>query len=251
MSITAVAFDTRPRLEPPLAPDDAPDLRRETERELPPERTPQLADGPKFEPEVGDFRFRALMSEEHWSSLPVAIRRRFSKRLARTRGVVYSGEVLETWMARRGWWLAQAARLIGGPLPAARSAHLPSVVTVTEDRAKNGQVWTRLYARKRGFPQVIHSSKRFDGDTGLEEYVGRGIGMSLTVYARDGALVFRSKDYFVQLFGRRLRLPAWLTPGAIYVTHAELPDGKFSFTLQIIHPRHGLLLRQMAIFREL
>jgi hypothetical protein len=75
--------------------------------------------------------------------------------------------------------------------------------------------------------------------------------MSLTVYARDGALVFRSKDYFVQLFGRRFVLPAWLTPGTIYVTHAELPDGKFSFTLQIIHPRHGLLLRQMAIFREL
>src|SRR5436190_1480893 len=149
----------------------------------------------------------------------------------------------------------ERARAIGfqlepPPLPPARSAHVPSVVTVTEDRTHSGQTWTRLYARKRGFPQVIHSSKRFDGPTGLEEYVGRGVGMSLTVYARDGALVFRSKDYFVQLLGRRFFLPAWLTPGTLYVTHAQLPDGKFSFTLQIFHPRLGLLIRQMAMFRE-
>jgi hypothetical protein len=95
----------------------------------------------------------------------------------------------------------------------------------------------------------IHS-KRFAGPTGLEEYVGCGVGMALTVYARDGALVFCSKHYFVQLFGRRLVLPAWLTSGTLYVTHADLPDGKFSFTLQIFHPRLGLLIRQMAVFRE-
>jgi len=113
-----------------------------------------------------------------------------------------------------------------------------------------GQIWTRLYARRSGFPQVIHSAKRFGGPTGLEEYVGCGVGMALVVYARDGALVFRSQGYFVEAFGRRFFLPAWLTPGTLYVTHAELPDGKFSFTLQIFHPRFGLLIRQMAIFRE-
>jgi hypothetical protein len=97
---------------------------------------------------------------------------------------------------------------------------------------------------------VIHSCKRFAGPTGLEEYVGYGVGMTLTVDAREGALIFRSKDYFVELFGRRLTLPRWLTPGATLVTHAELPDGRFAFTLQVIHPRLGLLIRQMAIFRE-
>ena len=226
---------------------------------------------PKFEPtpepkpetsaELGDLRFRALMTDRDWASLPLSIRRRFSKRLAGGQTIVYAGEILESWTSRAGWWLAQAARLIGGPLPLTRdtqvrSARVPtkrvaSVVTVTEDMASGGQIWTRLYARRKGFPQVIHSSKRFAGPTGVEEYVGRGVGMTLTIYAREGALVFRSKNYFLELFGRRLFLPAWLTPGTLYVTHAELPDGKFSFTLQIFHPRFGLLLRQMAIFREI
>jgi hypothetical protein len=219
---------------------------------------------------VGDIRFRALMTEKDWASLPPSIRRRFSKSLKGGQSAVYSGEILESQMSRAGWWLAQAARLIGGPLPLARSAnvrapnlhaprlhapnlhapnlHAPSVVTVTE--GMGGQIWTRLYARRSGFPQVIHSAKRFGGPTGLEEYVGCGVGMALKVYARDGALVFRSHGYFVEAFGRRVFLPAWLTPGTLYVTHAELPDGKFSFTLQIFHPRLGLLIRQMAIFRE-
>src|SRR5216684_331765 len=216
---------------------------------------------PHPRPELGDLRFRALMTETEWASLPPAIRRRFSKRLAGGQTIVYAGEILESWMSRAGWWLAQTARLIGGPLPLTRDAqvrsaraptiHVASVVTVTEDMATGGQIWTRLYARRKGFPQVIHSSKRFAGPTGLEEYVGRGVGMALTVYARDGALIFRSKDYFVQLFGRRWFLPVSLTPGTLYVTHAEVPDGKFSFTLQIFHPRFGLLMRQMAMFREI
>ena len=52
------------------------------------------------------------------------------------------------------------------------------------------------------------------------------------------------------MVGRRIALPRWLTPGALSVIHAELGDGRFSFTLQIAHPRFGLLLRQMAIFHE-
>src|SRR5205807_4907092 len=101
--------------------------------------------------------------------------------------------------------------------------------------ASGGQIWTRLYARRKSFPQVIHSSKRFAGPTGLEECVGRGVGMSLRVYAREGALVFRSENYFVAAGARRFFLPRWLCPGTLYVTHAEVADGKFSFTLQIFH----------------
>ena len=197
-----------------------------------------------------DLRFRALMRCDEWNGLPAAIRARFSKHITKGQHAVYVGEVVDTFLSYGGWWLAQVARLVGGPLPLHRGAHMPSVVSVTADNATGGQIWTRTYGRPRGFPQVVHSIKRFAGPTGLEEYVGRGVGMTLTVDARDGALIFRSRDYFFEAGKWRFVLPSWLTPGALYVTHAELPDGKFSFTLQIIHPRFGLLLRQMAIFRE-
>jgi Domain of unknown function (DUF4166) len=198
----------------------------------------------------GDTRFRALMRTEDWESLPVAIRRRFSKRLNNGATVLYAGEVLETKMSRVGWLWAQLLRLIGGPLPLARNRHVPAVVVVTEDHASRGQIWTRLYGQPGRFAQVVQSAKRFAGPTGLEEYVGYGVGMTLTVEAREGALIFRSKDYFVELLGRRWLLPAWLAPGDTVVTHAELPDGRFSFTLQLIHPRLGYLIRQMGMFRE-
>lgn len=199
---------------------------------------------------LGDLRFRALMSDEDWAALPLPIRRRFSKRVADGRSVVYVGRVEETRMSRAGWLLAQAARLIGGPLPTARDAGVPSVVTVTEDMASGGQIWTRLYARRNGFPQIVHSAKRFAGPTGLEEHVGFGVGMALRVGVRDGALAFRSAGYFLALGGWRIPLPGWLTPGALTVAHAETGDGGFRFTLELVHPRFGLLIRQSAVFKE-
>jgi hypothetical protein len=216
-----------------------------------PRSQPQLPHGDAARDEsLGDLRFRALLSEADWAALPRAIRRRFSRRLADGATIVYAGTVIETRMSRAGWWLAQAVRPIGAPLPISRDGDVPSVVAVTEDLAGGGQVWTRLYARRAGFPQIIHSAKRFAGPTGLEEHVGFGVGMALTVHVVDAALVFCSSGYFIQLLGRRLPLPRWLAPGALTVTHGELPDGWFSFTLDLVHPRFGALIRQAAVFRE-
>jgi hypothetical protein len=199
---------------------------------------------------VADPRFRALLSEADWAALPPPIRRRFSKRLADGNTAIYVGEIRESWMSRIGWLLAQVLRLIGGPLPTAADTGVPSVVTVTEDMATGGQIWTRLYARRRGFPQVIHSSKRFAGPTGLEEYVGFGIGVSLKLGVEAGALCFRSVGYFIQLGQRRFRLPAWVCPGALCVTHEERGGGYFEFRLELTHPRFGPLIRQSGIFTE-
>ena len=199
---------------------------------------------------LGDPRFRALLTAQQWAALPPSIRRRFSKRLAGGNTVVYRGQVVATQISRAGWWLTQLARLAGGPLPTSRDAGTPAVVTVTEDMATQGQHWTRLYVRRNGFPQVIHSSKRFAGPTGLEEYVGAGIGMALRVHVEAGALVFRSAGYFVQVAGWRLRLPGWLTPGSLTVTHGELGEGRFIFTLHVRHPIFGVLIEQSAVFED-
>jgi len=205
---------------------------------------------PRSDESLGDLRFRALLSNEDWAALPLPVRRRFSKRLAGGRTIVYAGAVLETRMSGPGWCLAQLARLFGGPLPTSREANVPAVVIVTEDMATGGQIWTRLYARRNGFPQIIHSSKRFAGSTGIEEYLGRGFGMALRIGVHDRALIFRSDSYFLKAFGKRVRLPAWLSPGIMTVIHTERGDGRFEFTLEVKHPRFGLLIRQSAVFRE-
>ena len=200
--------------------------------------------------DLGDLRFRALVSSEEWSQLPPAVRKRFSKRVSAGSTVVYTGEVSESRFSRAGWFLAQAARAIGGPLPTGTDVGVPSVVTVTEDMATGGQIWTRLYARRCGFPQIIHSSKRFSGSTGLEEHIGRGIGMALTVHIENGALVFRSAHYFFAFGRHRMWLPRWLAPGALCVTHADMGGGRFKFSLEIIHPFLGCLIKQSAVFQE-
>lgn len=197
-----------------------------------------------------DLRFRALLSDEDWGRLPPATWRRFSKRLADGKTAIYVGEVVEVSFSRIGWWLAQIARLIGGPLPTGGDIHVPSIVMVTEDAATGGQVWTRIYARRNGFLQVIHSSKRFSGPTGLEEYVGFGVSMALRMFVDGRALLFRSAGYFVQVGRLRLPLPALLTPGALTVPHSDCGSGEFRFTLEVIHPRFGTLIRQSAVFRE-
>jgi hypothetical protein len=209
------------------------------------------AEDERLEGELGDLRFRALLPACDWASLPRRVRLRFSKRLAGGRTIVYVGEVVETRMNMAGHLLAQAARLIGSPFPISTDSGVPSVVSVTEDLATGGQIWTRLYARRAGFPQVIHSSKRFCGPTGLEEHVGGGVGMALTLNVDAGALVFRSAGYFIDLLRHRLWLPDALTPGVLSVTHMECGDGRFGFTLDLTHPRLGLLIYQRALFREI
>jgi Domain of unknown function (DUF4166) len=220
-----------------------------------PDRKPELAGEPgkegRREGELGDLRFRALISDLEWASLPSQIRRRFSKRLSRSRTIIYVGEVVETRISIAGHLLAQTARLIGSPFPTSTDSGVPSVVSVTEDLATGGQIWTRLYTRRAGFPQVIHSSKRFCGPTGLEEHVGGGVGMTLTLHVEVGTLVFRSARYFVDLPRHRLWLPDALTPGVLSVTHRECGDGRFSFTLDLSHPRLGPLIYQRALFREI
>ena len=206
----------------------------------------ELADAPA----LIDLRFRNLLSATEWGSLPKAVRQRFSKRLSAGSTVVYRGTVTEAKRSSAGRWLAEFARLIGAPLPLSDEVGTPSVVTVTEDGKSSGQNWTRLYAYSRGFPQVIHSCKRFAGKTGLEEYIGFGVGMALTVHAEDGALLFRSAGYYFQVAGRRLFLPSWLCPGKLTVTHRDLGSGRFAFNLTLDHTRFGNLVTQQAIFQE-
>jgi Domain of unknown function (DUF4166) len=197
-----------------------------------------------------DPRLSALLGAASWSRLPPAVRQRFSKRFDAGVSVTYAGEIVESRRTRLGQLFAQLCRPIGAPLPLYDDVAVPAVVTIIEDGATGGQFWTRMYGRTSGFPQVIHSSKRFAGPTGLEEYLGCGFGIALTVSADAQALHFHSDHYFVALGAVRLRIPRWLAPGALTISHIERGDGWFAFVLALRHPLFGEVIRQTGLFRE-
>ena len=199
---------------------------------------------------IVDLRFRALVGEAGWARLPEAVQRRFSRRLAPGDVAFYVGEVLETRLSRVGRVLSFLARAIGAPLPLDNAAGGGATVAVMENERLGGQSWTRTYARAGRFPQVIHSAKRFSGPTGLEEYVGGGIGMALTVGEEGRSLVFRSAGYFFS-FGRvRLALPRALMPGDMEIVHEDEGGGAFLFKLTLRHAMLGVLVKQTARFRD-
>ena len=198
----------------------------------------------------GESPFVRLLGQDRWLALPVAVRRRFLRRIAAGACVTYVGEVAECRISPLGWLLAQAARLIGAPLPLHRDIGVPAAVSITADLAGKGQFWTRQYGRAQGFPQVIHSAKRFAGPTGLEEYLGLGFGIALRLAVDDGALLFLSDHYFWRGGKLRLRIPRWIAPGRLTIGHVDLGDGRFAFTLDLIHPLAGALFHQCAIFAD-
>jgi hypothetical protein len=199
---------------------------------------------------LGDVRFRALMSQEAWDRLPGAVRRRFSKRLSGGETAVYSGFVREVRISTAGRFLAQMLRLIGAPLPIFTDSGVPTVVTVSEDVRTGGQIWTRLYANRSGFPQVIHSAKRFSGPTGLEEYIGFGISMALSIRAEPSGIVFQSAGYSIGLGRFRMNLPRWLSPGQLTVRHLATEADRFHFEMTLSHPTFGELVHQVADYSD-
>ncbi len=223
-----------------------------TERRQPPEN--------RLDPEqarptaLGDLRFRTLLGADDWNGLPAAIRRRFAKRLADGATAICAGRLVEMRVSRAGRFLANLLRPFGAPLPLQQAVDVPSVVTVTEDVRSGGQVWTRLYANRTGFPQVIHSAKQFTGPTGLEEYLGFGLAMALRVEATEDALLFHSAGYYWRIGTWRLRLPRWLEPGALLVEHRDRAasdgDGAFLFALTLTHKWFGELIYQAGLYRE-
>ncbi len=211
----------------------------------------QLKDIPHRDLPCPDHRFSNLLGSADWLKLPPATRQRFGKRVRGGASVAYQGVVTSMKISWAGTLLAHAARLIGAPLPYDLSCvGKPAVVTVTEDIAGGGQFWIRQYGRDSGFPQMVHSSKRFSGATGLEEYIGYGIGMALNVSVEKGALIFRSDHYFLSVFGRRIRIPRLIAPGVLVIGHHDLGDGKFLFSLRLDHRLLGHVLSQDAVFED-
>ena len=204
---------------------------------------------PKYE-EIGDVRFRALLTKSEWNQLPHAVRQRFSKKVDHGAVAIYMGNLTTARASKVGKILAQVLRLIGAPLPLGQGISVPAIVSVSEDTMEKGQIWTRIYGSKKGFPQVIQSAKRFSGPTGLKEYIGFGVTMTLRAMVEERSLIFRSVGFYFSAGPFRITLPQWLSPGRVTVRHQDLQDGFFNFSLQLDHPLFGELIYQAGIYQD-
>ena len=195
------------------------------------------------------LRFERLVGELAWRRLPNAIRRRFDHALEPNGQVIYRGRVIKTQLNRPGWLLAQLSRLIGGPLPIESQMDQATSVVVTADPA-GGLLWTRQFARRRGWPQIICSAKRFAGPTGLEEHIGAGLGIALRLQAHADRLSFELDHLFVKLAKWTVRLPRRLVKLKMLVEHIHLSESSFGFYLRIDHPWLGCLVEQIARYED-
>lgn len=180
-----------------------------------------------------------------WSRLPAAVRRRFA---AAGHDTCYDGH-LDLDCSRVGRFFALFAGLLGGPLTASRCNAAPARVRVHDD-GRGGVVWERRLRLPGGGTRVVRSTKEAGPGATLVERTDGGLAMELDVFEEDGALVFRSRRYFLALGRRRIPVPALLTPGTCRVEHRDLGAGRFRFTLSMVHPLWGLTFHQTGVFRD-
>lgn len=188
----------------------------------------------------------ALVGAAGWARLPQAVQRRFGTAHA---DVVYHGH-MDLRCSRIGHLHALAARLFGGPLTRINADDVPTEVRV-HDNGRGGVVWERRFHGQGGHGvRMVRSTKELGPDGGLRERTDGGLSMSLDVFEEGGALVFRSRRFWLVLGWLRIPVPAWLTPGVCRVTHTDLGQGLFRFTLSMVHPLWGETFHQTGVFAD-
>lgn len=181
----------------------------------------------------------ALLGDAAWARLPAAVRRRFAAGHAEA---TYRG-LMDMRCSPLGRVLAWLVKPLRSPLAAANASGVATTVRVRAVGA--GVVWERHFDDGVG---RVCSTKELDRDGRLQERTRGGLGMALDVFEQDGALVFESRRYFLDLGALRLRMPGLLSPGTCRVEHRDLGGDLFRFTLSMSHPLWGETFHQTGVF---
>lgn len=185
----------------------------------------------------------ALTGAEAWARLPGAVQRRFA---AAHHDTTYRGS-LDLHCSAVGRFFALFSVVLGGPLTTLRVDGVPAEVRV-HGNGRGGVVWERrLHAADL---RIVRSTKEPGPSGGLVERTDGGLAMDLEVFEDGGALVFRSRRYFLALGRVHVPIPAWLTPGTCRVEHRDLGAGRFRFTLSMVHPWWGRTFEQTGVFAD-
>jgi hypothetical protein len=186
-----------------------------------------------------------------WQELHADIRRRFDANPAPGRPLHYLGELSELHCSAFGrvlGWLSMP--FAPGALLPYKDRRVPVAIRVycVDD---DPHIFKERTYFLNGRRRVLFTSQMRESPSGeVLEYVGGGLGMKLLLQPRDGDLHFRSDGYFVELWGIRIALPGWLTPGHTALEHCNEGPGHFNIRIEITHPWFGITFRQVGRFRE-
>ena len=196
--------------------------------------------------------YQALLPNEHWEALPRAVKRRFGAEACEDRKEpkIYVGYIITHRQNWAGKLLAQIIRPFGAPLPLDTKEGDATIVSVLDNATGNGQIWSRLYARQAGVPQVIQSTKTFSGPTGLEEFIGLGLSIPLALHATNRGLEFKSSTIRLNMLGRTITSPRQICAGLLKVVHRDEGDDEFTFIMSLEHPVFGDLMYLEARYRD-
>jgi len=187
--------------------------------------------------------FEQMLGHAAWSRLPPAVRARFDANAHAHGATVYLGATTVR-ASLTGRMFAHLCRLVGTPVAPFVGDDVPLRVRVY--RTGEGIVWERHYQFEHG-DCVVTSTKQSEGDA-LVEKLGAGLHMKLRVFEDAGALHFVSEGYFFRAARLRLDLPDWFLPGGTHVTHEDLGNDRFRFTMRTHHRWFGELYFQDGIF---
>lgn len=197
----------------------------------------------------GTIDVPTLLGSAAWKRLPQRVRNRFATSVAAGEQVVYAGVMERVEANFFGKIVAWAGLLAGAPVVTKTGHNVTCDVCLFHDDRRGGTVWQRNY-QFAGKKHTAATTKRADvNGMGLECF-GRGFGMKLNIFERDGALCFVSRQFYVEVLGWRFVFPKILQPGCMEVVHRDLDGGKFRFSMTLRHRVFGMMLYQDGVFED-
>jgi len=194
--------------------------------------------------------FKKILGAE-WLTLHPEIQARFARNPLLDQPLYYTGTLSElrcSWFGRILGYLTMP--MIKGALLPFNDQNFPVDIEVYSRPGSLAIFKQRIY-RLHGRAPIQFTSFMLEGSKGeVLEYVGMGLGMKLLLRVQDGDLYFTSDGYFWEIFGRRLPLPALLTPGKTFLCHRNETSDKFNIRIEIRHPWFGTSFVQAGQFRE-
>lgn len=198
--------------------------------------------------------YQALLGKD-WKKLHPDIQKRFTPSYGQHKHQ-YRGRMSTIFLSFAGKLFAQCCRLIGKPYCLRSGVDIPIEVKVFPDPKKAGITWDRFYYyqnprnKTKTIVDRVRSTKCLTNN-GLVEVIGFGMGMALQLSVENEALVFTSRHYFINIFGKQIKFPHLLTPGLTVVKQKALGNHTFEFSLSCDHPFLGRVFWQTGVFEEL